>query len=207
MFRKSFLILVLSATIIYAFCLVGHAEKLILLHTNDIHGLYQPTKVKVESKEKLVGGMEALAHYIAKVEAEEENVLVINTGDLFKGTLLSEIPYRGVVGGGLIEFLNVIGYDIWQYGNHAFDYGQSNCLGAASIAEFPTAMANIVYKDTGRSFPVQPYAILEVGSLKVGFAVEDVRDMGLPLDVVQMEWLEIFKVLNYEIEGRIIELE
>lgn len=112
MFKKSFLNLVLGIVIVSTLCLVGYAETLTLLHTNDIHGIYQPFTVEVEDEKKLVGGMEALAYYVGKIRAEEENVLVIETGDLFKGTLLSEIPYKDVAGGGLIEFLNVIGYDV-----------------------------------------------------------------------------------------------
>lgn len=189
--NRNILILVLVTGLVVGMFSFGYAETLTLLHTNDIHGVYQPFTVEVEDEKKLVGGMEALAYYVDKVRTEERNVLVIDTGDLFKGTLLSEIPYKSVAGGGLIEFLNVIGYDVWQYGNHAFDYGQKNALGAAQIAEFPTVMANIVYKNTGKLFPVQPYTILEVGALKVGligvmqeqFLIEVLKEMVEGLDV------------------------
>jgi len=40
-----------------------------------------------------------------------------------------------------------------------------------------------------------------------GFPVADLKDTGLPLELLLMEWLEKFKVLDYKIEKRIVEIK
>lgn len=144
------------------------AEKIILLHSNDTHGTFKPYEYSINGKERLVGGMEAVSHYLNEIRAKEKNVLVIEKGDLLTGTLATEVEYKGVVGGVMMEFLNRLGYDIWCFGNHDFDKGQQNALSLSKLANFPTVMANIVYKESGKPLPVEPYHILKIGKLRVG---------------------------------------
>lgn len=143
-------------------------ETITLIHSNDTHGTFKSQKIKVKDGERPVGGMEAASHYINKIRAMEKNVLLIDTGDVMTGTLATEIEYKGVAGGAMIEFLNRLNYDVWCYGNHDFDKGPPSALGLASLAKFPTVMANIVYKENGKLIPVEPYHIFDIGGLKVG---------------------------------------
>lgn len=152
------------------FCLVCSlsAETIILLHSNDTHGTFKPYKFKVDGKKRLVGGMEAVSHYLNKIRAEEKNVLLIDLGDVMTGTPATDVEYEGVIGGAMMEFLNRLEYDVWGCGNHVFDRGQQNALGIIKLARFPTVMANIIYKESGKLFPVQPYHIFDKAGLKVG---------------------------------------
>lgn len=143
-------------------------ETINLLHSNDTHGTFKPCRIKIENAERLVGGMEAASHYINEIRAAEKSVLLIETGDILTGTLAADIEYKGVIGGAMVEFLNRLDYDVWCLGNHDFDRGQRNALGLARLAKFPTVMANIVYKESGKLFPVKPYHIFEVGGVKIG---------------------------------------
>ncbi len=145
-----------------------HPEEIVILHSNDTHGVYKPYRIKLKNGEREIGGMEAASHYINAIRAREANVLVIEKGDLLTGTLAAEVEYKGAVGGAMVEFLNRLGYDIWCYGNHDFDKGQENAIALSRLARFPTVMANIVYRENGRLFPADPYRILDVGGIKVG---------------------------------------
>jgi 5'-nucleotidase/UDP-sugar diphosphatase len=151
-------------------CLVYNlsAQTITLLHSNDIHGTFKPYKFKVDDKKRLVGGMEAVSHYLNKIRAEEKNVLLIDLGDIMTGTPATDVEYEGVIGGTMMEFLNRLEYDVWSCGNHAFDRGQQNALGIIKLARFPTVMANIIYKESGRLFSGQPYQIFDKAGLKVG---------------------------------------
>jgi 5'-nucleotidase/UDP-sugar diphosphatase len=144
------------------------SESVTLIHSNDTHGTYKPYKLKKDHGERLVGGMEALSHYINEIRAKEKNVLVIETGDVLTGTLASDIKYKGAVGGALVEFLNRVGYDVWSYGNHEFDKGQQNVARLKKLAKFPTLMSNIVFKKNKKLFPAEPFHIFSLGKLKVG---------------------------------------
>jgi hypothetical protein len=62
-------------------------------------------------------------------------------------------------------------------------------------------------------WPEKVYTIVSnnylVGHAKekyLGFPVAAPKDTGVLLDIVLMEWLDKYKVLNYEIEERIVEI-
>jgi 2',3'-cyclic-nucleotide 2'-phosphodiesterase (5'-nucleotidase family) len=115
--------------------------------------------------------MEALSHYLKEIRKTNKNVLVVDKGDVMTGTFASAIEYNGVIGGAMIEFLNRLDYDLWSYGNHEFDKGQANALRMAEIAEFPTILANVTYKEDKNKnlFAPKPYSIIDAEGVKVGF--------------------------------------
>ncbi|KPK78595.1 MAG: hypothetical protein AMJ89_01050 [candidate division Zixibacteria bacterium SM23_73] len=175
------------------------SKTITLIHSNDIHGIYKPFKIKVNGRERLVGGMEAASHYIDKIRAEEENVLLIELGDVLTGTLAADIEYNGVSGGAMIEFLNRLNYDIWSLGNHEFDKGQPSALKLTKLAKFPSIMSNLIYKESRKLFSSCPYHVFDLAGLKVGviavieenFLQEVYKDKVEGLDV-----LPIVTVLN-----------
>ena len=144
------------------------SKTITIIHSNDIHGIYKPFKIKVEEGVRLIGGMEAASHYLNKIRAEENNVLLIDLGDVMTGTLASDIEYKGVPGGAMIEFLNKLDYDVWCYGNHEFDKGQPAVYKLIKLAKFPSVMSNIVYEKSGKLFSPSPYHIFDLAGLKVG---------------------------------------
>ena len=131
--KKAFLVILVLGLVMVLGLVIGvvcplFPETIFLIHSNDIHGNFRPYKIKMGSGERLIGGMEAASHYLNQIRARGKNVLLIDAGDLVTGTLASEINYKGVIGGSMIEFLNRLGYDVWCYGNHAFDRGQNKNL-------------------------------------------------------------------------------
>ena len=165
--RKVFLTVRVIALII---CIVSplYPGTITLLHSNDTHGTYRPYKIRKDGIERLVGGMEAVSHYLNGIRAREKNVLVIDTGDILTGTLAATIEYQGVIGGVMVDFFNRLGYDIWGFGNHEFDKGQKNTQGLIKLAKFPTVMSNVVYEQDNKLFSPEPYHIMVRDGLKVG---------------------------------------
>ncbi len=139
--------------------------------------------------------MEACCHYINAIREREKHVLFIDTGDIMTGTPAAELEYKGVTGGYMIEFLNRLKCDIWCFGNHEFDLGLKNALGLSRLAEFPTVMANMVYKKTGEPIPVKPSHIFHLGKLRVG--VMAVMQEAFPQEVLKerIENLEVLPVI------------
>ncbi len=151
-------------------CLTSCAGKktITLIHSNDIHGTVQPYQHKQDGTKRLVGGMEALSHYINACRADQKNVLLIDIGDLMTGTLAADMEYNNVRGGAMVEFMNRLGYDVMGLGNHEFDLGQDNTLKLIGLARCPWLISNIVYQENGQNFPVPPYHIFERAGLRVG---------------------------------------
>jgi 2',3'-cyclic-nucleotide 2'-phosphodiesterase (5'-nucleotidase family) len=146
----------------------GGSGELVILHSNDIHGVFQPSILSDEGRIRPVGGMEAASHYIRQVRSASKNVLMVDSGDIMTGTLAALLPFRGVEGGAMPEFLNRLGYDIRCFGNHAFDLGQDNAREIARLFQGPTVMANIVFVPGGGPFGDTPYRVLRKGRLKIG---------------------------------------
>lgn len=160
--------IVLMSVVLLGTASFGISQTITLVHSNDMHGIYRPYKLDTNGKMRLVGGMEALSHYVNHLRAREEHMLLLDCGDVMTGTIAARIDYRGVAGGIMVEFLNRIGYDLWAYGNHAFDQGISNLRKLTSLADFPVIMANIVEKDSGKRFAEKAYHIFDRGGLRVG---------------------------------------
>ncbi len=135
-------------------------KKLILLHSNDMHGDFLAENVSDE----LVGGVSMLSGYISKVKAEEKNVLYCIAGDMFRGSVIDS-EYLGY---STIEIMNMLSPDVVTIGNHETDYGLSHLLFMEKCARFPIINANLYIKANGvRLF--KPYYIAEIDGMKVLF--------------------------------------
>ena len=146
--------------------------------TNDLHGGVLPEDGR--------GGLGLLDGYLRNLRAARQSdgggVLLLDAGDLFQGTLESNLNEGQVV----VAAYNALGYAAAAVGNHEFDYGpigdaatpatpQDDPRGAlkarAAEARFPFLAANIIDQSSGTpvSWPnVRPSAIVDVAGVRVG---------------------------------------
>jgi 5'-nucleotidase/UDP-sugar diphosphatase len=134
--RRCFALL-LSLTLVLGLMGSGLAEtvpgKLVILHTNDIHGR------AVANAADGILGYATISQYKKDLEAAGNSVLLLDAGDASQGTPLVNLGY----GKNAIEFMNAAGYDAMTPGNHEFDWGVDNLKQLAGIAAFPLLSANI----------------------------------------------------------------
>ena len=131
--------------------------KLVVLHTNDVHGYFEA------DVEKGHLGIDAVAAAKDYYESLGANVLLLDAGDFAQGhTLVSY--YEGL---SAVEFMNAAGYDAASFGNHELDYGFDEMLAIAAAADFPILDANILNKETGEP-QFKANTVFEFGELKVG---------------------------------------
>lgn len=124
---------------------------LTVVGTNDLHGA--------------VDRLPILAGYVANLRAARAadggEVLLVDAGDMFQGTLASNLAE----GAPVVKAYGAIGYDAAAIGNHEFDFGPpgpavtvskpgDDARGAlrarAAEAAFPFLMANVLEADTGK---------------------------------------------------------
>lgn len=131
--------------------------KLVVIHTNDMHGHYE-----ADAKEGTLGisTVKALKGYYQKLGA---NVLLLDAGDFSQGTNLVNY-YKGL---DAVYFMNAAGYDAVSLGNHEFDFGLDSLKAMADAAEFPILDANIISKETGNAY-FDANKIFTFGDMKVG---------------------------------------
>ena len=146
------------------------AGTVVVLHTNDMHAAFIPHEAMWVRQEPrpLVGGFVELQATIDSVRAAAPASLLLDAGDVMTGNPITDLAYKGGLGGALFEMMNMIGYDAWSIGNHDLDISQDNLRALTSIARFPTLSANLV--DDAGGFPLnnRPYAVFERGGLRIG---------------------------------------
>jgi 5'-nucleotidase len=138
--------------------------KLTVLHTNDVHSRIDPFPMDGSANQGL-GGVAARAEIIGKIRAEEEQVLLLDAGDIFQGT-----PYFNFYKGEPeIKAMTQMGYDACTIGNHDFDAGMENLATQLNNhAAFPMLVANYDFTGTPMEHQYEPYRVYKKGKLKIG---------------------------------------
>lgn len=141
----------------------GEIVKLVILHTNDVHSRVEPFPMDGSRNEGL-GGVSRRAAAISKIREAEENVLLLDAGDIFQGT-----PYFNFFDGELeIKLMGEMGYDASTIGNHDFDGGMDTLAREAKRAKFPFLISNYDFSDTEMNGLSKPFQIFDRGGLKIG---------------------------------------
>ena len=135
-------------------------KKLTILHSNDMHGDFQAEQVD----DKLIGGVSFLSGYIQKVREEEENVLYVVSGDMFRGSVIDS-EFKGL---STIEIMNLLGPDVATLGNHEIDYGIGHLLFLEKCARFPIINANL-YLTTNQIRLFKSHEMVKIGGMKILF--------------------------------------
>lgn len=154
--------------------------KLVVIHTNDMHGRY------VKTDESL--GMSSVAALKGYYESLGANVLLLDAGDFSQGMNLVNY-YDGL---NAIDFMNAAGYDAVSLGNHEFDFGFDELKAMADAAQFSILDANILDKATN-----EPYfgdnKVFEFKNMKVGvFGLDtpEAKTKASPKNVKDVEILD-----------------
>jgi 5'-nucleotidase len=139
-----------------------------ILATNDIHGGIEPN---VSKDGTIEGGMAAFSGTVQAIKAglkrklgDQAGVLVVDAGDQFQGTLISNYNEGGLV----LQAMSLTGYDVAITGNHDYDFGPVGWLddqvtpttvdkdprgalkAALSYARFPLISANTFLRSSLR---------------------------------------------------------
>ena len=136
---------------------VDLSGKLVIVHTNDIHGY-----VVTDTSEPSVGYAQ-IKQYAEDAEATGADVLLLDAGDASQGQPIVNLS-KGL---NAIKFMNATGYEAMCPGNHEFDWGVDQFLQNVETAEFPVLCANML-RTSDKTLYFEPYKIFEKGGYKVG---------------------------------------
>jgi 5'-nucleotidase len=139
------------------------AGRLVILHTNDVHSRLEPFP-NDGSRFAGLGGAARRAALVERIRAEEEHVLLLDSGDIFQGT-----PYFNLFGGKAdFEVMSAMRYDFATLGNHDFDNGVGGLVEMLPYAEFGFLSANYDVAGSALAGHVEPFAVRQVGPMRVG---------------------------------------
>lgn len=137
--------------------------KLTILHTNDTHSNIDPLPSN-HAKFPNRGGVVWRHQLIQKIRQEEENILLLDAGDLFQGTPYFN-KYKGILE---LKLMSEMGYDAATMGNHEFDLGLEGFKNAKKHATFPFICSNYDFSDTILKNETIKHLIIRKGKLKIG---------------------------------------
>lgn len=185
----------LCLLLLLGFSVSTAAWDLVLLHTNDVHARVEETskhsgKCGSSSSSGCFAGVARRATVIKRIRSNESNVLLLDAGDQFQGTVWFNY-YKGVEAA---HFMNKLRYDAMAFGNHEFDNGVDGLMQPfMEQIKCPVLSANIKPDETlsptfGSSY--LPYKILAVGSEKVavvGYTSRETPALSRPGPHLQFE--------------------
>ncbi|PHR32863.1 MAG: metallophosphatase [Fluviicola sp.] len=152
-------------------------NKLTILHTNDTHSNIDPFPEN-HARYPGKGGVARRYEIIQKIRSEEENVLLLDAGDIFQGT-----PYFNKFGGILeMKLMTKLGYDVATMGNHDFDGGMDGFVKAQEFADFPFVCSNYEFGNTPIDGHTEDFKIIKKGGVKIGIFGLGVELKGLVPD-------------------------
>ncbi|MBC7087804.1 MAG: 5'-nucleotidase C-terminal domain-containing protein [Tissierellales bacterium] len=189
--NKKFLSFVLSFAMVLSILVVpaniSHAEgneTLTIVHVNDMHG-----RVAENAGSKELG-FAKLASVVNGLRESDPNVLFLNAGDTFHGT----IDVNLTQGEEIVKIMNKMGFDAMTPGNHDFNYGYNRLLELKNMAEFPILGANII-KESDKTSDFEPYVIKEMDNgLKVGIfglATDETKYKSHPSNTTGIEFADV----------------
>ena len=147
-------------------------EKLIILHTSDVHSRVEPVSRK-DDRDYDRGGLVRRATFLKEFRKGNPDVLLFDSGDFSQGT-----PYYNLFQGEVeVDMMNEMDYDAMTIGNHEFDFGLENMARLFKLAKFPVVCANYDFDATVLKGIVEPYTIIKRDGLKIG-----VLGLGYPLE-------------------------
>ena len=144
-----------------------------ILHINDLHSRIEPinkydstcTPAETE-KNECFGGIARVKSAIdaRRSELQGKNVLVLDAGDQFQGSLF----YSTYKSAPVAEFMNGIGFDAMAIGNHEFDDGPQELLKFITALKFPIISGNTIAKaGTPLADKYKGYVIKDFGGQRV----------------------------------------
>ncbi|MGE4291363.1 MAG: bifunctional UDP-sugar hydrolase/5'-nucleotidase [Desulfovibrio sp.] len=151
---------------------VAGSFELTVLHTNDLHAHLAPFNeygslctVQKDAEGQCQGGSARLAAAIAAERAGSPNVILLDAGDQFQGTLF----YSRYKGQACAALMNRLDYDAMTLGNHEFDDGPETLAAFLKRLSFPALAANL----DATACPVlqglfRPWILLDLNGRKVG---------------------------------------
>lgn len=164
-----------------AFAAAGSGE-FTLLHVNDFHGRHLPVRVapgnataqtgdpgrepQSFARSGAIGGMAHLATAVRRIREQSpaDSVILVHGGDAFSDDLLGNLT-RGEA---MTRLMDAIGVQFMAFGNHDFDYGAERTRELQSMVSFPMRGANVIDRETGKSFLGEPRMVVTAGGLRVG---------------------------------------
>ncbi|RDW17160.1 bifunctional metallophosphatase/5'-nucleotidase [Oceanobacillus arenosus] len=130
-----------------------------ILYTSDIHGHVLP--VLYGTNEEAEVGLAKYATVVKETRAKNEDVIVLDNGDLIQGTPLMTyyLNHGSQKENPMIGIFNQLQLDAGVIGNHEFNFGKEILADAINQSNYPWISANTLDLESGEPLFGPPYII------------------------------------------------
>lgn len=139
--------------------------KVTLLCTSDIHGYYMPWDYSKDEYSK-IGGLTRISTIVKKIREENPYTILIDNGDLIQGNSAESFLKRDKFPG--IEAINAMGYEIYNMGNHEFNFGMPQLINIVGQFQGIPMMGNLYRKKNTMRFMNGIY-YKNIQNIRIGF--------------------------------------
>ncbi|MFS0882814.1 bifunctional 2',3'-cyclic-nucleotide 2'-phosphodiesterase/3'-nucleotidase [Metabacillus niabensis] len=135
-----------------------------LLETTDIHAHIMDYDYYGD-KPSTSFGLVRTSALLKQRQAEKQNTILVDNGDLIQGNPLGEYVFRQGLEEGevhpIIKAMNLLNYDAATLGNHEFNYGLEFLDETMDDANYPIVNANVFHASNQDDYYFNPYEIVE----------------------------------------------
>lgn len=152
------------------FALPVHAESvpgtvdITVLGSSDVHGRFDPWDYSSDVS-NTSGSLTQIATAVKQVKQNNPNTIIVDAGDEIQDNSV-EMFNKGAQEP-MVVGMNTIGYDVWEMGNHEFNFGLDVLQNVTSQFKGALLGGNIYKEDGSRYLPA--YTIINKGGVKIGF--------------------------------------
>jgi 2',3'-cyclic-nucleotide 2'-phosphodiesterase (5'-nucleotidase family) len=140
---------------------------LTILATTDLHGNIYPIDYYKNAPDNR--GLAKIATLIKRARKENQNTLLLDSGDTIQGTPLEYYHNKknNRPPDPMMLVMNSLNYDAMAVGNHEYNFGLPVLEKARSEARFPWLSANTYNQGTDHTH-YQPYLVKEIAGVRIG---------------------------------------
>ncbi|SHN58624.1 5'-nucleotidase C-terminal domain-containing protein [Fervidobacterium gondwanense] len=199
--RRLFTVVLSLALLVLIF---AETKQIVILQTSDLHGYIYP--VDYATNKPANWGLAKVASVIKEQREKygEENIIVIDTGDLIQGSPMAyyHARFENEPVNPMVLSMNHLKFNASVLGNHEFNYGLDVLNKAISEADFPFLSANIVDEQDTPYF--MPYHLVEIGDVKVlilGLTTKYIPNWEDPRNIKGLKFLDPVQVAKEYVEA------
>ncbi|MSV25700.1 bifunctional metallophosphatase/5'-nucleotidase [Selenomonas sp. WCA-380-WT-3B 3/] len=146
-----------------AWAAAGDTVTVTILGTSDVHGRFMPWNYATDHEDRS-GSMVQLSTMIRQIRAENPNTILVDCGDAIQDNSVEQ--FNTGKAQPMVVAMNRMGYDVWNMGNHEFNFGLDVLRHVTKQFRGQVLCGN-VYWDSGKRF-MPATAVVKRGGIRVG---------------------------------------
>lgn len=146
-----------------AWAAAGDTVTVTILGTSDVHGRFMPWNYATDREDRS-GSMVQLSTMIRQIRAENPNTILVDCGDAIQDNSVEQ--FNTGKAQPMVVAMNRMGYDVWNMGNHEFNFGLDVLRHVTKQFRGQVLCGN-VYWDSGKRF-MPATTVVKRGGIRIG---------------------------------------